>query len=128
MKLPPDVDRPDAVGHPSGGQASQERQTARDPEQRRRGLPGDSAIEDWRQNSILKLGDVQLGDAGGPISPSLNRRQIARRYRTGQERPRENVRRGDGVLNSVVDPIATHWRHDVGGVADEQQAGAIPAR
>ncbi len=43
------------------------------------------------------------------------------------QRPKR-VRRGGGILDGVVDSVAAQRRHDVRRVADQQQAGAVPAR
>jgi hypothetical protein len=38
------------------------------------------------------------------------------------ERSRQQIGRDDGILNRVVDADATHRRHGVRGVADQQQS------
>ena len=44
------------------------------------------------------------------------------------ERPGEDVRGGDRVLDGEVDADAADRRHGVGGIADREQAGPPPAR
>jgi hypothetical protein len=53
---------------------------------------------------------------------------MVRRHRSKPQRREEYFGGGDGVLHRQIDADRAHGRQRMGGIADAQQAGPIPAR
>ena len=72
-----------------------------------------------------------LREANGEGAAALHTGEGALRDDAGLEalakRRDEQVGGGDGILDGEVDADAADGRHGVGGVADAEQAGAMPA-
>ena len=68
-------------------------------------------IDPGRQHAAL----LRPGEQGIDVSPAASR-------------PGEDIGGGDRVLDREVDADAADRRHGVGGIADRQQAGPMPAR
>ena len=68
-----------------------------------------------------------LGDAGGELAAVLDVVEGELGDDAGGEYGREDAGGGDGVLNGEVDADAADGGHGVGGVADAEEAGAVPA-
>ena len=68
-----------------------------------------------------------LGDASGKFAAALDVREREFGDEAGFECGREDACGGYRVLNGEVDADAAYRRHGVGGVADAEQAGTVPA-
>ena len=104
---------------------------------RKRGLRGEESEEQgWFDGGGVAEGaDEQvvdddlkgLGDACGEFAAALDVGEGELGDDAGLEGGGEDAGGGDGVLNGEVDADAADGRHGVGGVADAEQAGAVPA-
>jgi len=69
----------------------------------------------------------ELGDASGEFAAVLDAREGELGDKAGGEHRCENAGGRYGILNGEVDADAADGRHRVGGVADAEKAGAVPA-
>ena len=69
----------------------------------------------------------RLHRPGGEFPAALNGVKILVGDLASQKTRRQDVGRGDGILNCEVDADAADRGHGVGGIADAQQAGPVPA-
>ena len=68
-----------------------------------------------------------LGDAGGEFAAMLDVGEGEFGNEAGCEDWSQDAGGGDGVLNSEIDADAANGGHGVGGIADAEKAGTVPA-
>jgi len=68
----------------------------------------------------------RLSHARGKFAACLNFLEVGIGGGSGGQNGNENVRGGDGVLNSEIDANAADGRHGVRGIADAEKAAAGP--
>ena len=120
-----DVLGADAHADEPGGDAAQHGEAREEPQGQRRARR-QTAAQHRGDDAALGHHLDPLGDAGGQETPPLDAREVLRRDAAGAERLREQVGGGHGVLHGQVDADAADRRHGVGGVADAQEARAVP--
>ena len=119
---------PDAEADQPRRDAPQEWQAIEQPECERH-LVDDRLADDQRGQDAVVHGFLHaLHDARRKLAPALHLLEQGIHILAASERPRENVRRGDRVLDGEVDADASHRRHGVRRITDREQAGTPPSR
>ena len=109
-----------------GDQADHEIPEEGNPEER--GGPERAArVERGPEETLLDLRLDGLDDDGRPVPLALDRGEVLEAHPVPEEGPGQAVRRHHGVLDGVVDPDPADRRHDVRGVADQEQPRLVPA-
>ena len=77
-------------------------------------------LERLTNESILNEGLKRLDDMRREVALPLDLSQVLVSNASRVESFRQHVRGSNGILDRVVDSYATHGRHGVGGITDEQ--------
>ena len=116
---------PEAHADDAAGELLEAGDAGEDAE-RERSIEGPGIVQD-AVDDLVGAGLQALRAQDGGLALGLNRVEMVAGEGAGAEWISEEVGGGDGVLDREVDADAADGRHGVGGVADAEEAGAVPA-